>query len=100
MVSIRSVLRKTPDPRGKKGRLHRLEAIVGLKLLSMLNWRKGMFAAHRLGRSLPRRELNHLGFRRDRASACDATVTATLRIPDTDTMESAFSQITIARSND
>jgi hypothetical protein len=100
MVLVRSVLRQIPDPRGKKGRQHRLEAIVGLMLLSMLSGRRGMLAAHRLGRSLPRRELNRLGFRRDRASPCHATLTETLRILDPDAMERAFSQITIAKSDD
>jgi len=100
MVSVRSVLRQIPDPRGKKGRQHQLEAIVGLMLLSMLSGRRGMLAAHRLGRSLPRRELNRLGFRRDRASPCHATLTETLRILDPDAMERAFSQITIAKSDD
>ncbi len=100
MVSVRSVLRQIPDPRGKKGRLHRLEAIIGLMLLSMLSGRRGMLAAHRLGRSLPRRELNRLGFRRDRAAPCHATLTETLRILDPDAMERAFSQIAIARSDD
>ena len=42
MVSIRSVLRTIPDPRGKKGRLHWLDAILSLILLSMLSGRKGM----------------------------------------------------------
>jgi len=99
MISVRSVLRQIPDPRGKKGRQHRLEAIVGLMLLSMLSGRRGMLAAHRLGRSLPRRELNRLGFRRDRASPCHATLTETLRILDPDAMERAFSQIAIAKSD-
>lgn len=100
MVSVRSVLRQIPDPRGRKGRLHRLEAIVGLMLLSMLSGRRGMLAAHRLGRGLPRRELNRLGFRRDRASPCHATLTETLRILDPDAMERAFSHIAIAKSDD
>ena len=42
MISLRSVLREVPDSRGKKGQLHRLEAILGLILLSMLSGRKGM----------------------------------------------------------
>ena len=100
MVSVRSVLRQIPDPRGKKGRLHRLEAIIGLILLSMLSGRRGMLAAHRLGRSLSRRELNRLGFRRDRASPCHATLTETLRILDAGAMERAFGQIAIARSDE
>lgn len=99
MVLVRSVLRQIPDPRGRKGRLHHLEAIIGLMLLSMLSGRRGMLAAHRLGRSLPRRELNRLGFRIDRASPCHATLTETLRILDPDAMERAFSQISIVKSD-
>jgi len=59
-----------------------------------------MLAAHRLGRSLPRRELNRLGNRRDRASPCHATLTQTLRRLDLDAMERAFSQITTPKSDD
>lgn len=40
MISLRSVLREVPDSRGKKEQLHRLEAILGLILLSMLSGRK------------------------------------------------------------
>lgn len=72
-VSVRSFLRQIPDTRGKKGRLRRLEAIVGLMLSSMLSGRWGILAAHRLGRSLPRRKLNRLGFRRDCSSPGHAT---------------------------
>jgi len=36
MVLVRKVLRKVPDPRGRKGRQHPLEALLGLILLSML----------------------------------------------------------------
>ena len=68
-------------------------------LLSMLSGRRGMLAAHRLGRSLPRRDLNRLGFRIDRASSCHATLTETLRILDPDAMERAFSQISIVKSD-
>ncbi len=61
MISVRSVLREIPDPRGKKGRLHRLEAILGLILLSMPGGRKGMKAAFHPGRSLSRRQLDRRG---------------------------------------
>lgn len=94
MVSVRAVLREVPDSRGKKGRLHRLEAILGLILLSMLTGRKGMMAAFRLGRSLSRAQLNRLGFRRDRQSPCHATLTETLRGIDPDAMARAFSRLT------
>jgi len=59
MISLRSVLREIPDTRGKKGRIHRLEAILGLILLSMLTGRTGMMAAYRLGRTLSRSQLVH-----------------------------------------
>ena len=94
MVSARSVLRQIPDPRGKKGRLHRLEAILGLILLSMLSGRKGMKAAFHLGRSLSRKQLDRLGFRRDLPSPCHATLTETLRVLDPGKMAAVFAQIT------
>ncbi len=49
MISGRPVLREIPDPRGKKGRLHRPEAISGLILLSMPGGRKGMKAVFHPG---------------------------------------------------
>ena len=95
MVSVRTVLRQVPDPRGKQGRQHPLEALLGLVLLSMLSGRKGMRAAFRLGRRLSRKQLTRLGFRRDRSSPCHATFTETLRILDPDALAEAFSQFTI-----
>ena len=95
MVSIRSVLRTIPDPRGKKGRLHRLDAILSLILLSMLSGRKGMKAAFHPGRGLSRKHLDRLGFRRDRKSPCHATLTETLRVLDPDVMAAVFAQVTV-----
>jgi len=94
MVSVRSVLGQVPDPRGKQGRQHSLEALLGLVLLSMLSGRKGMQAAFRLGRQLSRKQLTRLGFRRDRSSPCHATLTETLRILDPDAMGQVFAQFT------
>jgi hypothetical protein len=94
MISVRSVLRQVDDPRGKQGLQHPLEALLGLILLSMLSGRKGMRAAFRLGRTLSRRQLDLLGFRRNRSSPCHATFTETLRILDPDALAEAFSQFT------
>lgn len=94
MISVRSILREIPDSRGKKGRQHSLEAILGLILLSMLMGRTGMMAAYRLGRSLSRAQLNRLGFRRDRQSPCHATLTETLRGIDPDAMARVFARLT------
>ena len=94
MISIKSVLRQVDDPRGKQGLQHPLEALLGLILLSMLSGRKGMRAAFRLGRTLSRRQLDLLGFRRNRSSPCHATFTETLRILDPDALAEAFSQFT------
>ena len=95
MISVRSVLRQVPDPRGKQGLQHPLEALLGLILLSMLSGRKGMRAVFRLGRSLSRKQLNMLGFRRYRASPCHATFTELLRVIDPEALAKAFSQFTI-----
>ena len=104
MVSIRSVLRTIPDPQGKKGRLHRLDAILSLILLSMLSDRKGMKAAFHPGRGLSRKHLDRLGFRRDRKSPCHATLTETLiealRVLDPDVMATVFAQVTVDPSRD
>jgi len=93
MVSVRTLLRKVPDPRGRKGRQHPLEALLGLILLSMLSGRQGMAAAFRLGRSLTRRQLARLGFRPERRSPCHATLTETLRMLDPDAMAALFSTV-------
>lgn len=94
MKSVKSVLRQVPDPRGKQGLQHPLEALLGLILLSMLSGRKGMRAAFRLGRTLSRRQLNMLGFRRYLASPCHATFTELLRVLDPEALAKAFSQFT------
>ena len=97
MISVRSVLRQVPDPRGKQGLQHPLEALLGLILLSMLSGRKGMRAVFRLGRSLSRQQLNMLGFRRYLASPCHATFTELLRVIDPEALAQAFSQFTIGQ---
>ncbi len=99
MTSIKSVLRQVDDPRGKQGLQHPLEALLGLILLSMLSGRKGMRAAFRLGRTLSRRQLDQLGFRRNRSSPCHATFTETLRILDPDALAKVFSQFTTDRED-
>jgi len=56
MISIRSVLREVPDPRGRQGLLHPLHALPTLMPLSTLDGRRGMMTAFRLGRDpIPRR---------------------------------------------
>ena len=94
MVSVQSVLRQVPDPRGKQGLKHPLHALLGLMLLSMLSGRKGMLAAFHLGRGLTARQLRRLGFRPGLASPCHATLTETLRILDPTAMAQAFGQLT------
>ena len=93
MVSVQSVLRQVPDPRGKQGLKHLLHALPGLMLLSMLSGRKGMMAAGQQGRGLTARQLRRLGFRPGHASPCHATLTETLRVPPT-AMAQAFGQLT------
>ena len=93
MQTVRSILRQVPDPRGKKGRQHPLEALLGLMLLSILNGRKGCAAAFRLGRSLTSKQLLRLGFRPGKNSPCHATLTELLRILDASAMVRVFSQL-------
>lgn len=80
MISVKSVLRQIPDPCGKQGLQHPLEALLGLIFLSMLSGCKGMRSVFCLGRSLSRKQLNMLGFRRYLASPCHATFTGLLRV--------------------
>ena len=94
MATVQSILRKVPDPRGRQGRQHPLNALLGLMLLSTLSGRKGMKAAFHLGRGLSRRQLRTLGFRPGHASPCHATLTETLRVLDPEAMAHAFGQLT------
>jgi len=100
MVSILSVLREIPDPRGRQGLLHPLHALLALMLLSMLRGRRGMKAAFDLGRSLTPRQLRRLGFRPGLASPCHATLTETLRILDPDAMERVFARLAVDAAGD
>ena len=99
MISIKSVLHQVEDPRGKQGLQHPLAALLGLMLLSMLSGRKGMRAAFRLGRTLSRRQLDQLGFRRNRNSPCHATFTELLRVLDPDALAEVFNQFTTDRED-
>ena len=94
MVSVQSVLRQVPDPRGKQGLKHPLHALPGLMLLSMLSGRKGMMAAGQQGRGLTARQLRRLGFRPGLASPCPATLTETLRVLEPTAMAQAFGPLT------
>ena len=99
MVSVQSVWRQVPDPRGKQGLEHPLHALPGLMLLSMLSGRKGMMAAGQQGRGLTARQLRRPGFRRlgfrpGHASPCHATLTEILRVLDPTAMAQAFGQLT------
>ena len=96
MQTVRSILRQVPDPRGKKGRQHPLEALLGLMLLSVLCGRKGMMAAFRLGRSLTSKQLQRLGFRPGYPAPCHSTLTELLRILDANAMARVFSQLIAA----
>ena len=89
MVSVQSVLRQVPDPRGKRGLKHPLHALPGLMLLSMLSDRKGMMAAGQQGRGLTARQLRRPGFRPGLASPCP-TLTEILRVLDPTAMAQAF----------
>ena len=93
MVSVQSVLRQVPDPRGKQGLKHPLHALPGLMLLAMPSGRKGMMAMFRLGRGLTARQLRRPGFRPGHASPCHATLTETLRVLEPTAMAQAFDQL-------
>ena len=92
MVTAGKILRQIPDPRGKKGRLHPLHALLGLIMLSLLRGNRSMKAAFRVGRTLPQRHLKSLGFSSPPPS--HATLTQLLRILDPDAMARVFSQLT------
>ena len=94
LVTVQSILRQVPDPRGGQGRQHPLFALLGLVLLSLMSGRTGVNAAFQLGRRLTRHQLRALGFRPGYASPCHTTITQLLSILDPDAMVSVFSQVT------
>ncbi len=57
-----------------------------------------MAAAHRLGCSLPHRQVARLGFRPNRKAPCHATLTETVRVLEPDVMALAFSRFAVPLS--
>ena len=100
MVTVQSILRQVPDPRFRRGRQHRLFALLGLILLSLMSGRKDMKAAFHLGRSLSRHQLRALGFLPGHASPSHQSLTRILRILDPDAMALVFSQVTAKPDNE
>ena len=95
MVTVQSILRQVPDPRVRRGRQHRLFALLGLIMLSLMNGRKDMKAAFQLGQSLSRHQLTALGFLPDYAPPSHFTLQTILRILDPDAMALVFNQVTV-----
>ncbi len=96
MKSLKFLLKGVPDPHGKQGLQHPLEALLELMLLSLLSGHRCMLAAFHLGHNLSRSQPTPPGFRRHLKSPCHATLTELLGIPDPDAMAQALGNLTSA----
>ena len=99
MVTVQTILRQVPDPRGGQGLQHPLFALLGLIVLSLLSGCKDMKAAFNLGRALSLDQLRTLGFRPGYAAPCHATLTQLLRILDPAELAVVLNQV-IAKPGD
>jgi hypothetical protein len=77
-LTLKELLSKVPDSRGKQGRDYTLWSILSLVIVGFLCGRRGLKAVFRLGRSLSPRQRHALGFMNGH-TPCHATLTETVR---------------------
>jgi len=93
MTSLQDILKKVPDPRSRQGLRHPHWALLSLIILSMPCGRRGMAAAHRLGKMLTPRQLRRLGFRPEHDPPSHPTLTEFTRYLDPDALAEALSAL-------
>jgi hypothetical protein len=84
-------LADVPDPRGRRGRIHPLSALLGLVALAVLMGRKSLKGIARFGRQHETPLAHALGFRRGRTPSA-STLSRTLRRFDARQLEAALSR--------
>lgn len=90
-LSLTDVLAEIPDPRGRQGLRHPLEAILGLVVLGLLMGRRTPASIARLGRNHGPALAHALGFRRGKTPA-KSTFSMVLRAVDAEAVEDSLSR--------
>jgi hypothetical protein len=90
-LTLIEVLADIPDPRGRSGVRHPLEAVLGLVVLGLLMGRRSLSAIARLGRHYGPPLAHALGFRRGQTPA-KSTLSEILRAVDAPGVESALAR--------
>jgi hypothetical protein len=96
VLSLADVLADLPDPRGRHGVRHPLEAVLGLVVLGLLMGRRSLAAIARLGRNYGPSLAHALGFRRGKTPA-KSTLSEILRAMDAPAVEDALARWIAAR---
>jgi hypothetical protein len=94
--SLVDVLQEIPDPRGLRGRVHPLPAVLGLVTLGLLMGRKSLASIARFGRQFGTPLAHALGFRRGKTPSL-STLSRTLRVLDAVAVEAALARWVQAR---
>ncbi len=90
-TSLYDELATVPDPRGSRGLIHPLPAVLGLVALALLLGRKSLKGIARLGRQHGAPLAHALGFRRGKTPST-STLSRTLRQIDPGQLEAALSR--------
>ena len=90
-LTLIAVLADIPDPRGRHGVRHPLEAVLGLVVLGLLMGRRSLAAIARLGRNYGPALAHALGFRRGRTPT-KSTLSEILRAVDAQAVENALTR--------
>jgi DDE_Tnp_1-associated/Transposase DDE domain len=90
-LTLTDVLADIPDPRGRHGVRHPLEAVLGLVVLGLLMGRRSLSAIARLGRHYGPALAHALGFRRG-PTPTKSTLSEILRAVDAQAVEDALTR--------
>lgn len=90
-LTLTDVLADVPDPRGRHGVRHPLEAVLGLVVLGLLMGRRSLAAVARLGRIYGPPLAHALGFRRGKTPT-KSTLSEILRAVDAPAVENALAR--------
>jgi hypothetical protein len=90
-LTLFDVLGDVPDPRGRYGIRHPLEAVLGLVVLGLLMGRRSLSSIARLGRNYGPPLAHALGFRRGKTPS-KSTLSEILRAVDAQALEDALTR--------
>jgi hypothetical protein len=95
-LALLDVLASIPDPRGRNGKRHPLNAILSLTVLAMMTGCKGVNAIAQFGRDKGFALAHALGFRRGK-TPCASTLSVIFRKLDIGVFEAALAEWTASR---